>query len=159
MVELAVASIFLLLLLMGIIDFGFLFGDKIAVANAARAGARWGSTHPTAWTNAALPDSSTIEGQVLEAGGVDTISNSDSHITISYYDTSSGSAATYCGQYSATSNSFSAAAGYTQSTCIIDGNLVQVKLAYSYPVLTPFVSKLFSPTIRVTSLSAFAVQT
>ena len=43
------ASIVLLLLLMGIVDFGLLFSDRLAMSNAARGGARWASKHPTSW--------------------------------------------------------------------------------------------------------------
>jgi Flp pilus assembly protein TadG len=157
MVELAISSIFLLLLVMGIIDFGFLYGDKIAIENAVRAGARYGSMHATSWSNAASPDLSTIQGQTLQAGGVSSIPNQDGKLTVSYYDTS-GASAVYCGKYVATSNSFSAASGYTQSTCVVDGNLVQVQIDYSYPVLTPLISAYFSPTIHVSAVSAFAVQ-
>src|SRR5437899_96409 len=83
-VELALASVVLLLLLMGIVDFGLLFSDRLAMSNAARGGARWASKHPTRWSNAASPDSNTIEGQVQAAGGVVEVPNDHGHPYISY---------------------------------------------------------------------------
>lgn len=158
LVEFGISSIFLLLLVMGIIDLGFLYSYRISMANAARAGARWAATHPTSWTNASSPDSNTIEGQVINAGGVSSVANNDSHITISYYDTSSSSAV-YCGKYVASSNSFSAASGYTQSTCIVDGTLIQVSVNNTYPLLTPVMTYYFGTGVKVSSTSAFADQT
>ena len=158
LVEFGISSIFLLLLVMGIIDLGFLYSYRVSMANAARAGARWAATHPTSWTNASSPDSNTIEGQVINAGGVSTVANNDSHITISYYDTSSGSAV-FCGKYVASSNTFSAASGYTQSTCIVDGTLIQVTVSNTYPLLTPVMTYYFGTGVKVSSTSAFADQT
>lgn len=43
LVEMALVLPILLLLLMGIIEFGFLFAAKIEIQNAARDGARWAS--------------------------------------------------------------------------------------------------------------------
>ena len=157
LVEFGISSIFLLLLVMGIIDLGFLYSYRVSMTNAARAGARWAATHPTSWSNASSPDSNTIEGQVLGAGGVGSVTNNDTHITISYYDTSSSSAV-YCGKYVASTNSFSAASGYTQSTCIVDGTLIQVTISNTYPLLTPVMTYYFGTGVKVSSTSAFADQ-
>src|ERR671936_241815 len=72
-VELALASVVLLLLLLAIVDFGLLFSDRLAMSNAARGGARWASKHPTSWSDAASPDSDSIQGQIQAAGGVTPI--------------------------------------------------------------------------------------
>ncbi len=145
---------FLLLLVMGVVDFGYLFSDRLAIANAARGGARWASKHPTTWSSAATPDSDTIEGQVQAAGGVTNIPNDDAHITISYYDVSSG-APVLCGRWSVSSNAFVPAAGYKQNTCVIPGSMVEVKVIYSYPLLTPLLAGLFGAGIPVTASAAF----
>ena len=154
LVEMAIASTLLLLLAMGIVDFGLLFSDRLAIANAARGGARWASKHPTTWTNASSPDSNTIEGQVQAAGGVTVIPNDDAHLTINYYDLASGSAV-YCGHYTAASNSFVAATGYVQNTCVLPGNLAEVKVTYTYPLLTPVMANLFGAGIPVSAAAAF----
>jgi Flp pilus assembly protein TadG len=157
-VELAISAVLLLLLFTGIVDFGLLFSDRLAVANAARGGARWASKHPTSWSNAASPDSNTIEGQVQAAGGVVPIPNDDAHLTVQYYDLSGGSAV-LCGSYSAASGSFTPAAGYTQSTCVIPGSMVKVTVSYTYPLLTPVLSRLYSGGVTVSASSAFVEET
>jgi Flp pilus assembly protein TadG len=153
-VELALASIVLLLLLMAIVDFGLLFSDRLAMSNAARGGARWASKHPTSWSNASSPASNTIEGQVQAAGGVVSVPNDDSHLAIAYYDLSSGTPV-LCGSYSASSGSFVAASGYTQSTCVIPGTMVQVTITYTYPLLTPVLTSLYPGGVTVSASAAF----
>src|SRR5919198_5014187 len=78
LIEFALVVPLFLLLLFAIIDFGILFEHRITLDNAARSGARWATTHPTAWSNAATAPSNTIEGQVQIAGGTSAIPNSDS---------------------------------------------------------------------------------
>jgi Flp pilus assembly protein TadG len=158
LVELALASIVLLLLLMAIVDFGLLFSDRLAMSNAARGGARWASKHPTNWSAAKNPDSNTIEGQVQAAGGVVSVPNDDSHLTIAYYDVTSGSPV-LCGTYSASSGSFVAATGYIQSTCVIPGTMVQVTITYTYPLLTPLLANLYPGGVTVTASAAFLEET
>jgi Flp pilus assembly protein TadG len=158
LVELALASIVLLLLLMAIVDFGLLFSDKLAMSNAARGGARWASKHPTSWSSATTPDSNTIEGQVQAAGGVVSVPNNDSHLTIAYYDVTSGTPV-LCGSYSASSSSFVAASGYTQSTCVIPGTMVQVTITYTYPLLTPVLASLYPGGVTVNASAAFVEET
>ncbi|MGH7861558.1 MAG: TadE/TadG family type IV pilus assembly protein [Candidatus Dormibacteraceae bacterium] len=154
LVEFAISSIFLLLLLMGVIDFGFLYTDRLAIANAARGGARWASKHPTNWSNASTPDSDTIEGQIQAAGGVTEIPNDDSHITINYYDISSGTSV-LCGNWSAATNAFVPASTYTETSCVAPGTMVEVKVTYTYPLLTPMMAGLFGSGVPVSAAAAF----
>src|SRR5438552_14893795 len=67
LVELALASVVLLLMLLAIVDFGLLFGDRLAMSNAARGGARWASKHPTSWSSATTADSISYGRQVAAA--------------------------------------------------------------------------------------------
>lgn len=150
----AIGSMLLLLLVMGIVDLGLLFSDRLAISNAARGGARWASKHPTTWTAAASPDSNTIEGQVQAAGGVTSIPNDDAHISVKYYDLTSGSAV-YCGMYSASANAFQPATGYTQNTCVVPGALAEVTVTYTYPLLTPLLTGLFGAGVTVAAGAAF----
>src|SRR5579875_284680 len=117
MIEFAVLLSLLLLIVMGIIDFGFIFTDNEELASAARNGARYASVHPTAWSNAASPASNTIEGMIMNGLGNTKLTNDDSHITIAWL-TPSGVA---CGQYSESSNSFVAQSGQSQSSCVVAG--------------------------------------
>lgn len=140
MVEVGLVLPFLFLMVAGIIDFGMAFSARVALNNAARNGARYAATHPTSWSNAASPASTTIQGQIIAAEGGARLTNDDSHITISYLTTTG----TTCGSYSASSGSFSANTGYTQATCVVPDNTVQVQLTYHYTPITPGLSKLVS---------------
>lgn len=51
MVEMALILPIMVLLLVGIIDFGSLLFDRMTVINAARDGARYGATHSDEWRN------------------------------------------------------------------------------------------------------------
>lgn len=144
MLEFALLLPILLFLVMGIIDFGFIFSSRIAIANAARTGVRYATTHPASWSNATPPPANTIEGAIMRSGSISSVSNDDSHITIAYL-TSSGAT---CGQYSASSNSFS---GGTQSSCVIPNNLIRVTVTTIYRPMTPILRQLVGDSMSVTS--------
>lgn len=135
-IEMAFTLPILLLIIMGIIDFGFALSDRVALSNAARNGVRYATTHSTAWSNSNSPPANTIEGAILSSGGTSSIPNDDQHITIAYQNPD-GSA---CGQYSAASNSFT---GGSQSTCVTPQNLIQVTVSYTYSPITPGIGQLF----------------
>ena len=146
--EFALISILLALLLTGAIDFGLLYGHKIELAGAARSGARWAASHPSAWTSAATPASTTVEGQVASAGGTLALTNNDSTIAIEYFAVN-GSVLTACGRWNQQSNAFLAQNGYLQSACVTPGNLVRVTLTNSYPVLFGLTGATTGPTTTV----------
>jgi len=156
LVEFALVSTLLVLLLGGVVEFGILFDHKLELANAARAGARWGANHSSAWSNAATPASDTIEGQVQSAGGTSALPNDDSHVLIEYLAVS-GSSLVQCGKYSAGSAAFVADAGYTQATCIVPGNLVRVKLTYAYPLVTGLLGGVVGAHVTVQALATMPV--
>jgi Flp pilus assembly protein TadG len=135
LVEFALVSVVLALLLGAVVEFGFLFSHKLELTNAARSGARWASLHSSTWSANASPDSNTIEGQVRAAGGTSLLPNDDAHLAIEYINVS-GSSQTLCGHYSAAGAAFVAAGGYSQATCVIPGNLVRVTLTNSYSLVT-----------------------
>lgn len=135
------------LLVFGVIDFGVLMEERIAIINAARDGARYATTHPTAWSNAVQPPLSSIEGQIINAGGTAAIPNDDAHILINYLKPD-GSA---CGHYS--TGGFSG----SQSSCVVAGNLIQVQVTFTYRMITPIMSGLFPSGIPV-STSATMVE-
>jgi Flp pilus assembly protein TadG len=155
MVEFAVMSIPLLLLLLGLIDFGFLYEKQVAFTNAARAGGRFGSLHPSALSNLNPAPSNTIQGQVQAAGDNSSLPNDDTHIAINYYP--AGSSAS-CGTYNAASNSVVYTGGYTQATCMAVGNSVKVQVTFTYPTLTPLISSLYPSGVRTTALAAFLIE-
>jgi Flp pilus assembly protein TadG len=134
LVEFALSVIVLSLILAGTIEFGFIFGHKVEINNAARAAARWGADHSVtdannAWSSAATPPANSIEGQAINAGGTTAIPNNDSHIFIRYYD-----GGTQCGHVSA--GSFVADGSYSKATCVVRGSLVSVTITNSYPLFT-----------------------
>lgn len=143
LVEFGLAAIVLALILSGTIEFGIIFGHKVEINNAARAGARWaadnsmtgnGSSVCTApcWSSSANPLANTVEGQIRNAGGTSSLSNTDSHISITYTD----AAGTTCGHYSASSSSFAYNSGYVAATCPARGGFVTVTVTNSYPLFT-----------------------
>jgi Flp pilus assembly protein TadG len=154
-VEFALVAIVLFVMLFAIFDFGIFFAGRITATNAARSAARYAATHPTSWSNASSPPSNTIQGRLVSGAVPAAISNDDSHVTISYIVPGVGPGST-CGQYSAASNSFVAATGYTQATCVVPGSLVQVHVRYIYTLATPALSALgLNPTsITVDGLAA-----
>ena len=156
LVEFALVSVLIVLLLGGVIEFGFLFAHKLELGNAARAGARWGATHSSSWSAAASPASNTIEGQVQAAGGTSGLSNDDSHVDIEYYALS-GATATNCGRFSAASAGFVAQGGYTQSTCVVPGSLIKVTLTNSYSLVTGLLGGAFGASASLKGVAAFVV--
>ncbi len=159
LVEFAIVSTVLLLLLGGVVDFGFLLANKIEVNGAARAAARWAALNSTAWSAAPAPSSNTIQGQArAAAGGTASIPNDDSHILIRYYAVS-GATTTWCGSYSTSGGGgFVPQSGYTQGTCVTPGSIVRVQLTSSYPVFTPIVRQLFGAGIQVSGAAAMVIQ-
>lgn len=156
MVEFALISILLALLLTGAIEFGLLYGHKLELAGAARSGARWAAQNPTSWTSAATPGSTTIEGQVASAAGAQQLANNDATMAIEYFQVS-GSLTTACGRWSQQSGSFMGQNGYTQSGCVAPGNLVRVTVSNSYPVLFGISGGFTGPVTTVRVAAAMVI--
>jgi Flp pilus assembly protein TadG len=150
--ELALVMTPLLLCVCGAVDFGFIFANREAVTNSARDGARYASTHPSAWSNVTSPALNTIEGQIRNDSGTASIPNDDSHIAITYLFSNAGGTTTTCGTYSASSNAFVGQNGYTQGTCLVPGTLIQVAVTYQYHVITPIIRQIFN-SVSMTSTS------
>jgi Flp pilus assembly protein TadG len=138
---LAIVLPILLMVMFGIAEFGIFFTQAQAVTIAAHNGARYATVHPTSWSNAASPPANTIQGQILLGETTTSIPNDDSHISIAF-QTVSGSNAATCGHYSASSG-FVAASGYSQSTCVVSGSLIQVTITYTYHFMTPGFQNIF----------------
>ncbi len=152
--EFAVVSMLVILIVLGVMDFGLLFIARIAAYQSDRAAARFAATNPTAWTSAANPPANTIEGVLLVRALPISISNKDTDITISYLVAGSGPAAS-CGSWSAASNQFVAQPGYTQATCVVKGRLVQVQAAYRYTFVTPILRAIFGTATFTTRSAAY----
>lgn len=114
-----------------------------SLTDAARDGARWAASHPTAWSNANHVPSTTIEGQVQSVGGTH-LPDDISHIAVTYLVPGSGTPTQPCGSYSPASNGFAADGTCTQATCVVPSNEIEVVVAYQYTFLTPL-GKAFFP--------------
>ena len=156
LVEFALISVILALLLTGAIEFGFLFGHKIELAGAARAGARWAASHPSSWTATATPASTTVEGQIRYAGGTQQVPNDDAHMAIEYFAVN-GATVTPCGRFSAASNAFVPVAGYSQTTCVADGNLVRVTVQNSYPIVSALIARVTGPEVALQAAASMVM--
>jgi Flp pilus assembly protein TadG len=153
MVEFALVSMVLLVVVLGIFDFSYLFAGRIEAYQAARVAARFAATHPTAWSASATPDRTTIEGNLTVTAVPARVINDDTHITISYWLPGSG-AATQCGAYSASSAAFVPVSGYTQATCLLPGTTIRVHASYDYTFITPMLRTTFSSVTVVVDASA-----
>lgn len=146
MAELALVLPLLIAVVLAIADFGMYYASRESLARAVRDGARYGAVHPAAWSNATVARSTSIEGIVQAGAQLATVPNDDAHIVITYRT----SAGTLCGQYSAASNAFVAASGYTQGNCIRSGGFVTVSVTGAY---TPVTTTLIRPGSVILSMT------
>ena len=143
-VEFSLVAMVMLVMVLGIMDFAYLFAGRAICYQATRVAARFAATHPTAWTATATPDRTTIEGNLGLTAVPAALPNLDANIYIDYLVPGSGSA-TVCGHWTqAAGGSFAAAGGYTQATCVKRGNLVRVTANYRYNFITPMLKSTFS---------------
>lgn len=84
MVEFALILMVLLLIVMGIIQFGFMFYTKYVITCASREGARYGAIYKTDATGDRLPPSSYVPSieQVVRDYVNNLVSNADSLVTV-----------------------------------------------------------------------------
>ena len=152
LVEFALVSILLFTVVLGIIDFSFLFSGRSSAYQATRVAARFAAAHPNAWTVAARPDGTTIEGNLTLTAVSAAVQNDDAHLTISYARPGAGATSTPCGRWSVTSNAFVPTGGFTQATCLLPGTIIEVKAVYTYLFITP----LLRGTLRSVTISTDA---
>jgi hypothetical protein len=138
MVEFALVGLMFLVVVLGIMDFGYFYSGKVSATAAIRVAARYGAVHPISWDNSANPSTNSIQGKLKLTAVPAVVVNDDAHVTISYLRPGVLAAGTICGQYSATTNAFvGATGGDNVSNCPIAGNLVSVKVIYNYQWITP----------------------
>lgn len=110
LVEFAIIMPLLFLLLLGIIDFGFAFGDYIGVRNGAREGARLAVVNPsgtnTCSTATATPNAATLNLVCLTKDRVD-LTEADVRVGIAFEDSTpvAGESVKICVSYPAVSRS------------------------------------------------------
>ena len=132
LVEFALSAILLSLILSGAVEFGFIFGHKVELNNAARAGARWAADNSVtgsgnSWSSSNTPPANTTQGQVINAG---TASLVNADIKIEYFDSSN----LKCGEVTGTT--FTPFNGSSLSACVTRGSFVTVTVTHTYPLFT-----------------------
>jgi Flp pilus assembly protein TadG len=153
-VEFSLVVMLMLVIVLGIMDFGYLFAGRAITYQATRVAVRFAATHPTAWSAVANPDRTSIEGNLKLTAVPAAIPNLDANITIDYLVPGPG-AATVCGHWTqAAGGSFVANSGYTQATCVLRGNLVRVQAKYTYLFITPMLKATFTSLLISTSSTA-----
>lgn len=145
MVEFALVFLIYLIVVFGIMDFGYFYSGKVSATAAIRVAARYGAVHPVAWDNSANPSINSIQGKLKLTAVPAVVVNDDAHVTISYLRPGILAAGTVCGHYSASSNAFvGQTGGDNLANCPIGGNLISVQVTYSYLWLTPWFRAAFS---------------
>jgi Flp pilus assembly protein TadG len=143
-VEFSLVALVMLVMVLGIMDFAYLFAGRAICYQSTRVAARFAATHPTAWTATANPDRTTIEGNLKLTAVPASLPNLDANIYIDYLVPGSGTG-TVCGHWTqAGGGSFAPVSGYTQATCVLRGNLVRVTANYRYNFITPMLKSSFS---------------
>lgn len=152
-VEFALVSLVFITIVLGIMDFAYLFSGRLAAYAAARNAARYAAAHPTSWSNASPPSPASIQGHLVLTAAPARVVNDDAHLVIGYYLPGTGPP-TLCGTYSAAANAFIPAGGYTQDTCVQAGTLVQIKAIYVYTFITPFLKAAWTNLTITTTAAA-----
>jgi Flp pilus assembly protein TadG len=153
-VEFSLVALVMLVMVLGIMDFAYLFTGRAIAYQATRVAARFAATHPRAWSAVASPDRTTIEGNLKLTAVPAALPNLDANISIDYLVPESGTT-TICGHWTqAAGGSFVPNSGYTLATCVRRGNLVRVTATYPYSFITPMLKSTFTSVNISTSSTA-----
>ena len=152
-VEFALVSLVFITIVLGIMDFSYLFAGRLAAYAAARNAARFATSHPTSWSNTSTPAAGSIQAALVLPATPARVVNDDAHVTIGYYLPGAGTG-TLCGQYSASSNSFVPSGAYTQATCVKAGTVIQVRATYTYTFITPLLKATWTNLTITTTAAA-----
>lgn len=153
LVEFALTSVLLALLLLGAVEFGLLFADELQLEGAVRIGAGWAEGHPSAWSSASAPPSNTIQGQVLSSAAGLGLTNDDTDLGVLYYRPGNPNPV-LCGRYSASAGQFVPASGSTQTSCLAAGGLVKISVSDPTALISPLFRSQFGPTVNLQAAAA-----
>lgn len=159
LVEFVAVLLPLLLIVVGIVQFGLLFGANVTLTNAAREGARAGTIyvydngHTKTWNDshrcAAILTAATQSFGLMASASPNfsaTMSGGACSTTGTEVQVDGDLTVAYCASM-ATSSSPCPDAGDTTTTCSPDtreGCLVQVTLTYRSDIIVPFIGQLLS---------------
>jgi Flp pilus assembly protein TadG len=159
MVEFVAVLLPLLLIVVGIIQFGLLFGANVTLTNAAREGARaatiylYDRTHTKSWNDgqrcaAALSAATQAFGLLTNASPYFSVTTSGGACITNTGETQANGDLTiaYCANMASSTSPCPDGADPT-TTCVPDtrqGCLVQVSLTYRSDIIVPFIGQLLS---------------
>ena len=123
----------LMLILLGVVDFGRVFYYWTSIANAAREGARYAITHPTAITSTCKADPSNVKYRVKQEAGT-TVVLADSNIAVYWVDATTGTrtdAAANCNPLPGDQRIYQ------------NPNALRVDVFYDFHAITPLISNFW----------------
>ncbi len=139
----------LVLILLGVVDFGRVFYYWTSMANAAREGARYATTHPTAITASCKGDPSNIKYRVKQEAGT-TMVLADSNIAVYWVDSSTGTktdAAANCNPLPGDQRIYQ------------NPNAVRVDVNYDFRAITPVISNFWGGGgLRIASSATMVIE-
>ena len=133
MTEFALILPVLMLILLGVVDFGRVFYYWTSMANAAREGARYGTTHPSAITTTCKADPNNIKYRVKQEAGT-TMVIADSNIAVYWVNTSTGTT---------TDASANCSPLPGDQRIYQNPNAVRVDVNYDFRAITPLISNFW----------------
>jgi len=139
----------LMLILLGVVDFGRVFYYWTSIANAAREGARYGITHPTAITPTCKADPSNIKYRVKQEAGT-TVVLADPNIAVYWVDATTGvrtDAAANCNPLPGDQRIYQ------------NPNALRVDVSYDFRAITPLISNFWGGgALRIVSSSTMVIE-
>src|ERR1700694_1573807 len=139
----------LMLILLGVVDFGRVFYYWTSIANAAREGARYGTTHPSAVATTCKADPNNIKYRVKQEAGT-TMVIADSNITVYWVDSSTGVTT----NASANCNPLPGDQRIYQNP-----NAVRVDVNYDFRAITPLISNFWGGgALRIGSSTTMVIE-
>jgi Flp pilus assembly protein TadG len=132
LVETAFVLPILISIASGLFEFGILYTRDIAMTSAVGSAAHYASRYPKNWSTADPAPVNSIQGQAQQ-GSNSLFHNTDAGIQITYLNPNG----TLCGTYKHGTNALDNAG------CAAVGNLIQVRVNYTYTFITSFLKPLF----------------
>jgi Flp pilus assembly protein TadG len=147
--EFALILPILMLILLGVVDFGRVFYYWTSIANAAREGARYAITHPTAITSGCKADPSNVKYRVKQEAGT-TMVLTDANVAVYWVDATTGAptdAAANCNPLPGDQRIYQ------------NPNAVRVDVTYDFRAITPLISNFWGGgALRIASSTTMVIE-
>lgn len=160
-VEFGLCVTIMMIMFMGMADFGLLFAGRIDTTAAVRNGSRYAAAHPLAYSKSTNPPQNSIQGRLVLTAVPVVLPNNDSSISVRYYIPDTTASGTLCGTYTTTGSNIGDGthggitfqSGYSFTNCVIPLDIIQVQATYTYHWITPYMAALF-PNVTIVSRGA-----